>query len=468
MNNLRKNSLLICMTAMLVALGACSTAPTPSDEGAGVETQEKVPSDPMVVERGFKDSELVPLGNSATLGDPDAPVVIVEFMSLQCPFCARGAETLRDLKLQYPDDIQVVFKHLPSQTQPQALNASRVIEAARKQDAFWEMRDGILDRMSDLNTMSAQELGEELAREMDLDVEQLRADLEDPAIDERIQADVELAQKLGARGTPNYFINGIQVTGAQPLYAFEEVVQFILMGVAEMDDAGVPREDQYAVFVEQIFEMKEAYEEAAREASEPSGPTLAEARAGDLIYGEQEDYLVTIVEFSSLECPFCSRASRTLRKLEERYEGEVRFVFKNFPLSNHKNSPRAGRAIYAANQQEEGQKMLHMVYDNQGRLGQEDILQSFAEELELDMDRFMEDFESEAARDLVSANRAYGLELGVQGTPAFFVNGHLLTGAQPESEFAQIIDAEIERAKVLRDEEGLRGEELYRALVDRE
>lgn len=462
--------LMALLGAFLFAMGCASTPVAADDEAQDGQESAQTGSEfgAPTVERRLVDSREIPLGNSATLGDPNAPIVIVEFSSLQCPFCARGAATLEELIAEYDGHVQIVFKHFPLPFQEEAFDASRLAEAAGRQDAFWEMRDGILERISDLGQLGARQLGRELAAELGLDADRLLRDMDDPLIEQRVEADLALGRSLGIRGTPQYFVNGIHITGAQPLRTFEDAMLRVDQARRQLQDAGVPEENHYVATVS-AFLKDDAQQETAPEPTEPP-PTpeqpFVEVGPDDLVYGETDDFLITIVEFSSLQCPFCARASSTLRQLEQNYPGQIRFVFKHFPLDFQQYSEPASRAVVAAQRQGMGRQMLHGIYDGQPRLGDADFLESLAENLGLDLAQFTADFDADDTRQFVAENAEYGRSLGVQGTPAFFVNGERLTGAQPLEVFEALIDVQLERARQLRDDRGLSGEELYHAIME--
>lgn len=439
----------------------CATTPAGPEE----EVHQEAPSG----ERTFEDSDLVPIGDSPVKGNPDAPIVIVEFMSLQCGFCARGAETMRALQDVYPDDVQVVFKHLPLQFQQESFGAAMMTEAAREQGNFWEMRDAILRRMGELNTRGALELGWEIAEELGLDMEAFEASLADPALEDRIREDVALAQRLGIRGTPVFIINGISVSGAQPLENFQLIVNYARQMRAELEERGVPEGQLYAQAVRDAVEAAALEQEAQRQEQgaqlQPGASVNFEVQEDDLVYGETEEFQVTIVEFSSLQCPFCARGAQTMEALKERYEGQVRFVFQHFPLGGQAQSFPAARAVVAAQEQGKGEEMVQLIFSEQRRLGEEGVLREWAERLELDLAEFDAVREAEETQARVQGNLERAQALGVRGTPTFLVNGVVVVGAQPPEHFMEIIEAELRRVEEIAAETGLSGEALYLAAM---
>lgn len=131
---------------------------------------------------------------------------------------------------------------------------------------------------------------------------------------------------------------------------------------------------------------------------------------------------ITIVEYSDFECPYCGRASPALHRIVREFEGQVRLVFKHFPLSGHLHSMPAARASMAAHRQGKFWEMHDLLFANQENL-EPAVVERFAEELGLDMDRFHADIEDEDVQALIDANKDEGRRVGVDSTPTIFVNG---------------------------------------------
>ena len=150
---------------------------------------------------------------------------------------------------------------------------------------------------------------------------------------------------------------------------------------------------------------------------------------------------VTIVEFSDFQCPFCSKAKKTVDEVMAKYDGKVRLVFRDFPLDFHDKAQKASEAGQCANDQGKFWAMHDWMFDNQQSLDV-DALKGAAKTLGLDSAKFDECLTSGKHAELVKKNLKAGQEAGVRGTPAFFINGSFLNGAQPLEKFV----AEIDRA----------------------
>lgn len=159
---------------------------------------------------------------------------------------------------------------------------------------------------------------------------------------------------------------------------------------------------------------------------------------------------VTIIEYSDFECPFCARFySDTLPQIEENYieTGKVKFVYKHFPLSIHPNADDAAEATECAGAQGAFYDMHDRLFDEQSSWAREsnptDTFVGYAEDIGLDTNEFRSCLESGEYADKVQADFQEGSEAGVRGTPAFFINGRMLSGAQPYAAFEEAIEAAL-------------------------
>ncbi len=420
--------------------------------------------------RNLTDSTYLPLLDSATLGDPNAPIVIVEFVGLPCPDCARGAASVDALYEQNPDKVQIVFKHRPNDNQQESWMAARMLEAAHRQDSFFEMRALLLEKNDELRGHNIREMAMEMADELGLNTRQFRADLESLDLLGRIERDQRLADELELRINPTYFVNGKEMVGPRRLRDLQETVAQIERMTREMRELDVPDVEHYASAVS-AFRAQRQEERHSRDVDldvqdVDTTSAFVEIDEHDFVYGETEEFLVTVVEFSSLQCPFSADASETIAELEERYAEEVRFVFKHFPMDMHIHSVEAARALFAADRQQAGLPMMRRLFRSQNRFGEDGYFQQVATELELDQAQFQRDFSAGATEDFIWESRESGEALGVVGTPHFFINGVPVSGAMSVDHFARIIDRELIRARSLKEELEIEGDELYRALIE--
>ncbi len=153
---------------------------------------------------------------------------------------------------------------------------------------------------------------------------------------------------------------------------------------------------------------------------------------------------VTVVEFSDFQCPYCVRARPTVTRVREAYGDRVRWVFRHFPLDFHAQAEKAGEAAACAGEQGKFWEMHDRLWASTGKLQVPD-LKEHATTIGLDGAAFSQCLDSGRYAGLVGADAEAGQGYGVSGTPAFFVNGRPLVGAQPFDTFAQVIDDELQR-----------------------
>jgi protein-disulfide isomerase len=158
------------------------------------------------------------------------------------------------------------------------------------------------------------------------------------------------------------------------------------------------------------------------------------------------DAPVTLVEFSDFECPYCARFYHTLKQLAENYSGKIRIVYRQFPINTHPNAQAAAVASLCADEQGQFWAMHDLMFEEQDQLD-EASLKEKAERLGLDTDEFAACLDSGRHDERIQKDIREASRVGVDGTPAIFVNGiPLAAGAVPYSAVAQAIDAELERA----------------------
>ena len=151
---------------------------------------------------------------------------------------------------------------------------------------------------------------------------------------------------------------------------------------------------------------------------------------------------ITVVEFSDYQCPFCARVVPTLTKLRATYGDKIRVVFKDFPLPNHAEAPKAAEAAHCAGEQGKYWDMHDRLFANQRALGLPSLKQAAAG-LGLDPAKFDQCLDSGKYAAGIAEDVKQGESLGVQSTPTVYVNGRPVVGAQPYEFFQMVIDEEL-------------------------
>jgi len=171
-------------------------------------------------------------------------------------------------------------------------------------------------------------------------------------------------------------------------------------------------------------------------------PTIEVDSAGRPSKGGAADAPIRIVMFSDYECPFCKRGEDVVDQVMAAYGDKVHLVFRDYPLPFHANARPAAEAAHCANDQGKFWEYHGTLFNNQSALAAAD-LKRYAGELGLDQGKFDSCLDDGTFKDEVEKDFVDGGNVGVDGTPAFFINGRMLSGAQPFEQFKAIIDEEL-------------------------
>ncbi len=446
----RLKPLLALLAMTLFALAACrSNNPAPDREGA-------TPNEPATAAAAVADDapQFDPddswgLAGAPLKGSPNGLVTLVEFSDFECPFCSRVNPTMAQLleAEEFAGNLRIVFKQMPLSFHANAHVAAQASLAAHAQGKFWEYHDILFENQRALTRPQLEGYAEQLG----LDMEAFRAALDNETYKEQVDEDIAVAGRLGIRGTPNFMINGRQVTGAVPYEQFATAVREELAAIQPLIDGGQSLSDAYAARLAANAEAAPApAAPAAAPAARPQPDPNAElyVPVGESPFKGPADALVTIVEFSEFQCPFCSRVGPTVQQIIDTYGDDVRVVFKHNPLSFHDRAEPAARAAIAAQNQGKFWEYHDLMFANQQGLTDANLA-AWAEQLGLNMDRFNADLQAEATSARIREDMALATRLAAGGTPHFFVNGYRLRGAQPFDRFRTVIDERLEEARAL-------------------
>ena len=214
------------------------------------------------------------------------------------------------------------------------------------------------------------------------------------------------------------------------------------MGTATLEQIG-PRIRRF-LEERQVGEARQKYVQSLRDAANVAvkleAPRVTVAADGPS--RGKDGAPVTIVEFSDYQCPFCKRAEPIVNEVLKRYPDQVRVVFRHFPLDQiHPRARPAAEAAMCATEQGKVWEFHETLFAGGGL--EEADLTTYAESTGLDKAKFQACVAERRFKDKVEADSVAGREAGVSGTPAFFVNGIMLSGAKPVEEFVEVIEREL-------------------------
>ena len=381
-------------------------------------------------------------------GPADAAVTIVAVSDFQCPFCSRVEPTITQVLQDYKGKVRVVWRNNPLPFHQNAMPAAELAMEAMEQggsDKFWKAHDKLFSNQQAL----ARDNLDGYAKELGLDMTKYKNALDNHTHKAKIEADQAMAAKFDARGTPAFFINGRFLSGAQPIDKFKEIIDDELKRADKLVKSGVAKNQLYAALTKNALAQKSAA--AAPDAPQqprrlPDPKAVYNVPVGSSPVLGPSDALVTIVEFSDFQCPFCSRVEGTVKQIHETYGKDVRVVFKQNPLPFHNNAGPAAEASLEARDQGKFWEMHEKLFANQQAL-EKDKLEGYAKDLNLNLTKFKTALETNKHKAEIDADQKLARDLGASGTPSFFINGRSLRGAQPFDAFKAVIDEELAKAK---------------------
>ncbi|HEU5059891.1 MAG TPA: thioredoxin domain-containing protein [Kofleriaceae bacterium] len=388
----------------------------------------------------------VPLDDAPSRGAEDALVTVVEFSDFHCQYCRLASDIVAELLRIFPRDLRVVYRHSLLDPEEGTL-ASEAATAAAAQGRFWPFHDRLFAADAGIDRAEV----ERAAREVGLDMDRFRADLDQARYRSAVRADDRRAAELGVSATPVFFVNGRPLVGAHGLGTFVALIDEERARAEKLVAAGVPRREIY----HRVTARGRARAEPVPDGADLVPPPRVDPAA---IYPVSlgarwqrrgpDDALVTVVEFGDYRCGFCIKVRPLLAELERSYAGQVRFVYRHLPLGGNPESRLVAAASMAAGEQGKFWQMHERLFAIDGRIDRP-VLDQLAREVGLDMRRFAAALDGRRFELEVSREAAEAARLGVRGTPTFFINGAPLVGAKPEAEFRALIDKKLAEARAL-------------------
>lgn len=399
-------------------------------------------------------------------GSRKAPVTLVLYSDYECPFCSKVEATLDQLKEKYgPDKLRVVWKNNPlpfhKSARPAALAGETVFRLGGNK-AFWKWHQTAFQNQKALTP----ENFEAWAVAAGIDKAKFKAAFDKQEFAAKIDADMATGKASGVTGTPASLINGVFLSGAQPIDKFTAVIDEQLKAAQAAIAAGTKPEKVYAKLAGENKAKNPAPKRGEEGADKADDKTVWKVPVGESPVKGSPTAPVTIVIFSDFQCPFCSKVEPTLDEVQKTYGDKVRIVWKDQPLPFHNRAEPAAELAREARAQkgDKGFWAAHdMMFKNQQKLTDEDLL-GYAKELGLDADKVKAAIQDKKYAAAISVDQDMADELQASGTPHMFVNGRRLVGAQPVEKFKAIIDEELKKAEAL-TAKGVAAKDLYDELT---
>lgn len=399
------------------------------------------------------------------MGAEEPLVTIVEFSDYQCPFCSKFTDMLHEVAKDpaYAKDLRIVFKQFPLPMHKDAQMGSEASLAAGEQGKFWEMHDILFKNQK---AMTRQDV-EKYAAELKLDMDKFKAALDKGTYKTQVTADMDMGKQFGVRGTPSFFINGKWQRGApRAIEGLKKLIDDEKKAAEQLIKDGAKRSEIYARIMKAAKDkrVEPPQENKPRPGQPDPAANYAVPADGRPSFGP-EDALVTIIELSDFQCPFCSRVGPTMKQIKETYPKDVRVVFRQLPLGFHDRAKPAAKAALAAAQQGKFWEMHDALFANQKALDDAAIEGYAAQIAGLDVKKWKTDLADPKLDQMIKEDETVAGKFGANGTPAFFVNGRFLSGAQPFEAFDALIKEEkVKAAKFQAEKKPAKGK-LYEEMI---
>jgi protein-disulfide isomerase len=419
--------------------------PLPPVEREPQARADRSVSVPFVASRPFPEDSTaaVPVTDGRPLwGERDTPVTLTVFGDFECPHTHALLRAVLGEKARRGNDLRLVFRHFPLSQHAAGKRAAEhfaALYAAHGPQAFWRALSELLHSGGPLREEDIdQRLG---AIAPELSALELEAEVVKATLDE----DRRLGVSLFVRETPTVFVNGVRLEGFPSKPALGEVVDKELKAAYLALAGGMAPSTLYRSRT--LKNLVNLGEDPAPRAC---------VRAGESPSRGAETPLVTVVEFSEFECELCQKGAESLRASARRHAAELRTVWKNFPLPQHRLARRAaGLALEA--RRIGGDRAFFAVADTllaPGAKPDDPGLTRAAERSGLDVTALLAAARGTTHDTAIDGDLALGRKLGVTGAPTYFVNGRKVPGALSSPELEALLREELALARRVRAQSG--------------
>ncbi len=406
-----------------------------------------------------------PRGNNPSIGPENAKVTIVNVTDFMNPRAKEVSDMLLKLQRKYAKVMRVVLVNNPGSAD--ARTAAIASLAANKQGKFWDMHDRLYSHRGKLTEQAL----EQMAKAAGLNVEKFKEDMQERRLSSLVAFDQRQVKRLGVTRTPSIFVNGRYMEEKPSMAELEKIVKEEIKAADELlAEMAARGPDGPPGATQNIYRE---FMRTARTSLTDEGPEHApDRKKPDPRARPQEDptavyrvpiegkpwkgarnALITIVEFSTYTCPFCSRVQPTLKQIMDEYKGQVKIVYHHNPMVQNQASllsAIAGIEVFNQRGNDAFWKYNEFLYADQGKLRTEarQFIEAAAENAGgINMGRLRKALDEQHHKDVIDEHGKLATALGARGSPTFFINGRKLRGARPFEAFKQVIDEELKKAE---------------------
>ncbi len=386
-------------------------------------------------------------------GARSAPVTIVVYSDFQCPYCLKVEASLTEVKEKYgPEKLRIVWKNNPlpihKEATPAALAAATVFDLGGAK-AFWRFHAKAFENQKALT----EEGYASWAESAGVDRAAFQAAFGAKKLAQKVEDDFASGKKIGVRGTPASFINGVYLNGAQPASEFQKVIDGELAKAEKLAASGVAPDQLYVKLSQENVAktplVKDTVDKKVADQPLTNEQTVWKVPVGVSPVRGPADALVTIVEFAEFECNFTMKAAPVLAELTKAHPGKIRVVWKHRAAPFHARAvPAAMLAVLARREKgDEGFWAAHDLLLAPKRSLEDDRLVAIGKELGLDEAQVKLAI-AQPAGPALEDDGVLADELEASGTPHLFINGRRIVGAQT-TKIRAVVEEELKKAEEL-------------------
>jgi protein-disulfide isomerase len=383
-----------------------SAAPSPSPSPSPAPAAAAAPSAPSDPNQIWK---LTIHPDDAKKGPDSANVVMVVFGSFGNQETTDFAPAIAEAEKAFGNKIQIRYKHkVVPFPHPDAIVAAEIAASCNAQGKFWGMFDSLI-KSAALSESGAYEA----AQAAGCNVGKAKADVAAGKFRKQVLRDSLIANEVAANTYPNVMVNGVRL---RPPKTWDSLKPLIEEQLKKSETYAKEKGKTGIALYDAIIAGGKTFEQLG-------GPKQTFAIDGSPILGDP-NAKIEIAVFEDFQCPFCSKIAPSVKEFQKKYPKDVKIVFKHMPLDIHDNAQVASEASMAALAQGPDKFWAYhdVLFNNQSALGR-DQLETYAQQVGLDMARFKSDFASGTGKNIIQRDMQEGQKAGVSGTPSVYVNG---------------------------------------------
>lgn len=347
--------------------------------------------------------------DDAKKGPDTANVQVVVFGSFGNQETTDFAPAIAEIEKTFGTKVQIRYKHkVVPFPHPDAIVAAEIGAACNAQGKFWPMFDS-LSKSAALSESAAYDA----AQAAGCNVAKAKADVAAGKFRKQVLRDSLVANEVAANTYPNVMVNGVRLGAPK---TWDNLKPLIEKQIEAAEQEAKAKGKTGLALYESIVAGGKIFDQTG-------GPKQTFAIDGSPILGKP-DAKIEVAVFEDFQCPFCAKIAPSVKEFQKKYPNDVKIVYKHMPLDIHDNAQIAAEASMAALAQ--GQEKFwayhDVLFNNQSAL-QKEQLETYAEQVGLDMARFRADMASGAGKSVIQRDMQEGQKAGVSGTPSVYING---------------------------------------------